>query len=88
MEISVPDIKKRIQADLNPDFLEVLDESGEHRGHKGVVDIICNVTHIGVRIKSDQLRFQSKVNQHRKIYEILQPEIQIGLHSVRIEILE
>ena len=44
-------------------------------------------THFRVRIASPQFQNQSRVAQHRLVYDAVQPLMAIGLHALAIEIL-
>lgn len=70
---------------LQPELLEVIDDSAKHAGHAGARPE--GETHYTVRIKSAALMDLPKVEQHRRVYAILAQELQNGLHALSIEII-
>jgi BolA protein len=77
-------IVKKLNAELAPLHLEVIDESHHHAGHAGAAP--GGETHFKVIIKSEQLNELSQVNAHRKIYQILADELKERVHALAIEI--
>ena len=70
---------------MNPELLEVHDESHQHAGHSGSRPE--GETHFYVRIKASSLSGLNRVQQHRKIYEILDEELENTVHALRIEVV-
>lgn len=87
MNITAQALTERLQACLNPEFLEVLDESASHAGHIGANDSGFG-THFRVRIQSDIFTGKSRVSRHRLVYDALQEYIEQGLHALAIEVIE
>ena len=87
MNITAQALTQRLQERLNPDFLEVLDESAAHAGHVGANDSGFG-THFRVRIQSDIFTGKSRVSRHRLVYDALQEYIDQGLHALAIEVIE
>lgn len=87
MSFSIKNIKDWLDQELNPSFLEVIDESAAHVGHAGVKSGNSEITHILVRIQSDELAGMGRVQQHQRIYQALDPAIRLGLHAIRIDVL-
>jgi BolA protein len=88
---SVPPISKvaleaKLNAELQPTDLQVLDESAAHAGHAGA-NAEGFGTHFRVRIASPLFNGKSRVAQHRLVYDSLQNFIDQGLHALAIEIL-
>lgn len=77
-------IYQRIQEVLHPEYLEVIDESLEHFGHKGFSN---DGSHFFVKVRDPSLSTLNKVQQHQKIYNILAAWIPKPIHALRIEIL-
>jgi BolA protein len=75
-------IKNHLFQLLMPDWLEVVDESSQHRGHGGFRE--GEVTHIRIRVVSALLEGLPRVQQHQKIYGFLQPFPM--LHAIAIEV--
>ncbi len=80
-------LTERLQNRLQPDVLEVLDESAAHAGHVGANDSGTG-THFRVRIGGAQFQGISRVARHRLVYDALQDFIDQGLHALAIEVIE
>ena len=79
--------KKRLEDNLAPDFLEVLDDSLGHVGHKGAKQA-GPISHLLIRIQASSLRGLSPVQSHQKIYALFDKELKSGsIHALRIEVL-
>jgi BolA protein len=76
-----------LQNRLQPDVLEVLDESAAHAGHVGANGSGTG-THFRVRIGGAQFQGISRVARHRLVYDALQDFIDQGLHALAIEVIE
>lgn len=76
-------IKNKLQNALNPDFLEVLDESYKHRGHLGYQG--DTGSHFDVIILSDQFEGMIKIKRHRLIHSILAKELTDYIHALSIK---
>ena len=77
-------IVNKLAVALSPDVLEVTDESHLHAGHAGSRP--HGETHFYVRISKEALPGLSRVQQHRKIYEILDEELKSTVHALRIDV--
>jgi BolA family transcriptional regulator, general stress-responsive regulator len=78
-------IKQKLQAALAPAFLEVIDESGLHAGHSGSHP--SGESHFRLRIMAESLAGLSRVNQHRKVNEVLAEDLRARVHALAIEVL-
>ena len=87
MNITAQALTQRLQARLNPVFVEVLDESAAHAGHAGANGSGLG-THFRVRIQSPLFTGKSRVARHRLVYDALQEYIDQGLHALAIEVIE
>jgi BolA protein len=65
---------------LNPISLEIIDQSQNHQEH---LDWPSPVTHITIKVKSEQFNALSLIQRHKKIYEILKNEIP-QIHAVSL----
>ena len=81
------DLKARLEAVLQPTFLEVIDESASHAGHAGATAAGFG-SHFRVRIASAAFEGKSRVACHRLVYDALQNFIAQGLHALAIEIVK
>ena len=86
MNFATQALTQRLQERLNPEFLEVLDESAAHAGHMGANDSGVG-THFRVRLGGDKLAHLSRVQRHRLVYDALQDFLDQGLHALAIEIV-
>jgi len=76
-------MEKILRDSLDPSEIFVIDDSIRHLGHAGSSP--SGETHFQVKITSDLFRGLSLVEQHRKIYSLLQEELKNGLHALEIE---
>ena len=81
-------IQERIQEklkQLEPDFLEVVNESHAHKGHSGAENAVHKgESHFFVNIVSNKFSGLSIVEQHRLVYECLKEELADGVHALRL----
>ena len=87
MTITAQALTQELQARLNPEFVEVLDESAAHAGHAGANGTGLG-THFRVRIQSAVFTGKSRVARHRLVYDALQEYMDQGLHALAIEVIE
>lgn len=80
-------LTERLQNRLQPDVLEVIDESAAHAGHVGASDSGMG-THFRVRIGGARFEGVSRVARHRLVYDALQDFIDQGLHALAIEVID
>ncbi len=78
-------IEEKLREKLQPSFLEVKNNSNQHRGHLG--DDGSGETHFAIVIAAEELQKLSKVAAHRKINEIIKNEFVEGLHALEIKLL-
>ena len=71
-------------AGLEPDLLEIYDESAEHAGHAGARG---GGGHYQVLIVSLRFQGQSRVTRHRMVYEALSEMMQQQIHALAITAL-
>jgi BolA protein len=69
-------------APLEPLSIEVIDESEQHRGHGGWRE--GGETHIRLIIRSAQFDGLGRVDRHRLVNTLMQPEFERGLHALAI----
>lgn len=76
----------RLRERLQPNHLEVIDESHQHAGHAGANGTGCG-THFRIRIASSQFADKTRVARHRLVYDALQDFIEQGVHAIAIELM-
>ena len=77
-------IEKKISDALAPEHLEVINESHLHAGHQPGFDG-KGESHLRIRIVASAFNGISRVMRHRKINELLQDELERGLHALAID---
>tara|TARA_B100000029_G_scaffold287520_1_gene281238 strand:+ start:206 stop:460 length:255 start_codon:yes stop_codon:yes gene_type:complete len=76
-------IKKKINKEINPENITIIDNSNLHKKHKSF-DI--NKYHIKIIIESNALRKMAKIDAHKKIFSLLKDEMKNKIHALEIEI--
>lgn len=76
-------IKQKLEAELNPMELEVEDISYQHAGHAGIRGS-DGETHFNLKVVSGEFEGKSLVKRHRMIYQLLEDELENGLHALSI----
>ena len=76
-------IEQRL-AGLEPELLEIYDESSEHAGHAGARD---GGGHYQVLIVSRRFEGQSRVGRHRMVYQALDVMLHKQVHALSITAL-
>jgi len=77
-------IKKKINEEINPQSIVLIDNSKFHKTHKSF-DI--NKFHFKIIIKSKILKKMNKIEAHKKIFSILKEEMESKIHALEIEIV-
>ena len=74
-------IKKKIQANIELENIDVEDKSFLHKNHKGYTK---DRFHLKISIQSKTLKGMNKVEANKKIYKILKEEMNSYIHSLQI----
>tara|TARA_B100001063_G_C16748734_1_gene549027 strand:- start:1392 stop:1652 length:261 start_codon:yes stop_codon:yes gene_type:complete len=74
-------IKKKISNNISCETIKIEDKSFLHKKHAGNND---GRFHIKLSIKSQELNKMSKIESNKKIYKILNEEINQSIHSLQI----
>lgn len=77
-------IKTALTEKLNPETLDVIDDSHLHVGHAGAKS---GKGHFTVKIKSASFQDKNLVQSHRMVYEALGELMQTDIHALSIHIL-
>ena len=75
-------IAARLKEALDPELLDIVDESDRHAGHAGARP--GGGTHYRVRIVSSRFAGMSRVARHRLVYDLLPGEFADGLHALAL----
>jgi BolA protein len=73
---------RSLLAALDPDSLDIIDESHKHAGHAGARD---GGGHYVVNIVSGQFAGKNTVARHRMIYLALEPMMKQEIHALTIQ---
>ncbi len=76
-------IQQLLEAEFNPESLNVTDESWKHAGHAGVQE--SGGGHFVVEIKSHHFNNLSRMQCHRLIYNCLQSLFPTHIHALSIQ---
>lgn len=71
-------IEQKLSASFAPAQLEVLNESHGHNVPKG------SETHFKIVLVSDSFEGLGLVARHRKVYQVLGDELQLGVHALAL----
>lgn len=78
-------ILQKLQSELQPEFIEVANNSYLHKGHLG--DDGTDETHFAITIKAASLQGLNRIKAHQKINQIIKDEFEKGLHALEIKII-
>jgi len=76
-------IKDKINKKINPENIELIDNSFLHFKHKS---FDSNKLHLKIIIKSEKLKKMNKIQAHKKIFSVLKEEMNNKIHALEIEI--
>ena len=76
-------IEAKINDRLNPEKLQLIDNSYLHKGHKSYDP---KKFHLKIIVKSIALKKMKKVEAHKMIFSILDEEMKNQIHALEIEI--
>jgi BolA protein len=76
-------IARRLEEALQPETLDVIDESHLHKGHHGARP--GGETHYRVRVTASAFAGKSRIEMHRMINTLLADELAAGVHALAIE---
>ena len=74
-------VKKKLQAEIVMQNLEIEDKSFLHKNHKGHQE---GKFHLKLIIKSEELAKLNKIDSTKKIYSVLNLELKEHIHSIQI----
>lgn len=81
-------MEKKLQTAFSPQSLEVINESHLHSGHHhdgGDKFDGSGETHFRIKIVSSDFTDLTKIQIHRAINQVLQDELNSGVHALAIE---
>ena len=77
-------VKKKLQNQINIEDIKIEDKSFLHKNHAGNQE---GKFHLKISLISNELKTMNKIESNKKIYKILNKEIQIYIHSLQILII-
>ena len=78
-------MQQLISKALQPEQLEIIDDSHKHIGHAGAKG---GLGHFTVIIKSHALEGKRMLQQHRLIYDALGDMMQTDIHALAIKVIK
>lgn len=94
-------IENLLKQKLSASYVEVLDESEQHKGHREMVKSKSGVlarpgnippqptnsggTHFAVLIVADQFEGKSLIERHRMVHDVLKAQLKDGIHALAIK---
>jgi len=74
-------MQKKLVAALQPEQLEIIDDSARHAGHAGAS---TGLGHFIVNISSQQFQGQPALKRHRMVYQALGSMFETDIHALNI----
>lgn len=75
-------IRERLQMQLKPTQLDIVDESQQHVGHPGAAS---GAGHFAVMITTDLFSGKNLVERHRLVYQAIGDLMEKEIHALRIQ---
>jgi BolA protein len=79
-------MERKLTAEFEPQALEVIDESEQHRGHGGYRE--GGETHFKIVMRSQKLRGMSRVARQRAVYACVKEEMDVRVHALALDVTE
>tara|TARA_Y100000741_G_C18136073_1_gene511129 strand:- start:504 stop:758 length:255 start_codon:yes stop_codon:yes gene_type:complete len=76
-------IKEKINKEVNPESITIIDNSSLHSKHKFFDK---NKYHLKIILKSEKLKEMNKINVHKQIFSVLKEEMKNKIHALEIQI--
>ena len=76
-------VKKKITKEIALQEIDVEDKSFLHKDHK---NNSLNKFHIKIKIISNELKSEKKIDSTKRIYKILENELKNYIHSIQLSI--
>ena len=74
-------IKKKLEEKINIESIRIEDKSFLHKNHAGNQE---GKFHLKVYLESTELKKMSRIESNKKIYNILDYELKMFIHSIQI----
>ncbi len=80
----IAEIKSRLERELSPTHIDIVDESHMHAGHAGAAS---GAGHFSVTIVSDKFAGKSAIQRHRMVYVAVDDLMRSEIHALSIKAL-
>ena len=80
----IAEIKSRLERELSPTRIDIVDESHLHAGHAGAAS---GAGHFSVTIVSDKFAGKSAIQRHRMVYLAVDDLMRSEIHALSIKAL-
>lgn len=82
--VTASQIEEVLRTTLQPESLEVIDDTADHKGHPGTGGAESG-THFTVKVRARCFTGQTHVQRHRLMYDALRDLIPQGVHALVIK---
>ena len=80
------EIRRILEQQFTPAFMEVMDESHLHAGHMEATEGLA--THFRITIVSEKFEGLLPIKQHRLIYAALKQQLNEGVHALALSTIK
>ncbi len=74
-------VKKKLQTNISIENIKIEDKSFLHKNHTGNQE---GKFHLKIILESNELKKMGKIDSNKKIYKILNEEMNNNIHSIQI----
>mgnify|MGYP001200114131 CR=1 FL=1 len=74
-------VKKKLQTNISIENIKIEDKSFLHKNHTGNQE---GKFHLKIILESNELKKMGKIDSNKKIYKILDEEMNNNIHSIQI----
>ena len=78
----IAEIKARLERELSPSHIDIIDESHLHAGHAGAAS---GAGHFNVTVVSEIFTGQPSIQRHRMVYAAIGDLMQTEIHALSIQ---
>lgn len=78
----IAEIKARLERELSPNHINIIDESHQHAGHAGAAS---GAGHFNITVVSEIFAGQSPIQRHRMVYAAIDDLMQTEIHALSIK---
>jgi len=78
-------MRLKLEAALQPDVLEIVDDSESHRGHGGYRE--GGESHFNMKIVASAFEGASRVSRQRMVFDVLKDELAGPVHALSLQCL-